>query len=246
MAKPVVKKKYTLTERVYLIEIIKGLGLTFKHFVFNVRASFRPGPHTVPTCWQYPEDKREIAPIFRGAHMFMLDDQGRIKCVGCGMCARACPAKCITVKRGKVAEGEESKYAGKTYPEEFVVDLTRCIFCGFCEEACPKGAIVLGPEYELAQYTREECQLTKEGLLANYYKAKEEGKLKPPKKPVPVAAPAKPAAKKAGAAKAAAAKKAAAKKAEAKGAESKKSDAKGAEAKEAEAKKAEKEQKSEG
>jgi len=235
MAKPIVKKKYTLTERVYLIEIIKGLGLTFKHFVFNVKASFRPGPHTVPTCWQYPEDRREIAPIFRGAHMLMLDDQGRIKCVGCGMCARACPAQCITVKRGKVAEGEESKYVGKTYPEEFIVDLTRCIFCGFCEEACPKGGIVLGPEYELAQYTREECILNKEGLIANYYKAKEEGKLKPPRKPVPVAAPAKKPA----------AKKAAPKKAEAKGTEAK-GDAKEAKAKEAEAKKAEKEQKSEG
>ncbi len=205
MAKPVVKRQYTLGERVYLWEIIKGLGLTWRHFIFNIRASFRPGPHTVPTCWQYPEDRtREISPIFRGAHMLQLDDKGREKCIGCGMCAKACPAKCITVKRGKVPEGQEDKYAAKTYCEEFTIDFTRCIFCGFCEEACPKGAIVLGQGYELAQYTRQECLITKEKLLENFHTAKAEGKLKPPAKPVPVAGgnDKKPAAKAAGAAKA--------------------------------------------
>jgi NADH-quinone oxidoreductase subunit I len=216
--KPVVKREYTFGERIYLWEILKGLKLTWKHFTFNVRASFRPGPHTVPTCWQYPEDRRPIAPIFRGAHYLVLDDEGRELCVGCGMCARACPAKCITVKRGKPAEGEEGKYAGKTMCSEFEIDMLRCIFCGFCEEACPKGAIKLGPEYELAEYDMESCIYNKEKLLANFHKAKAEGKLKPPKKPVPVAGgDKKPAAKKAaGAAKGKAAAKAAPKKAAAK------------------------------
>ncbi len=196
MAKPVVEKRYTFSERIYLYEIVKGLGLTWKHFVKNFFASLKPGPHTVPTCWQYPEDRREISPVFRGEHMLKLDDQGRELCVGCGMCARACPAKCITVKRGKVAEGEESRYAGKTYCEEFQVDLLRCIFCGFCEEACPKGAIALGKGYELARYTPEECQLTKERMVANFHREKELGILKPERKPVPVATPPKADAKK--------------------------------------------------
>ncbi len=197
MARPVVEKKYSFTERIYLYEIVKGLGLTWKHFVKNFTASLKRGPHTVPTCWQYPEDRRKISPIFRGEHLLLLDEQGREKCVGCGMCARACPAKCITVKRGKVAEGEESRYAGKTYCEEFQIDLLRCIFCGFCEEACPKGAIALGKGYELARYTPGECQLTKEKMLANYRREKELGILKPPRKPVPVAGAAKEAAAKA-------------------------------------------------
>ncbi len=199
MAKPVVERKYTLGERFYLWEIIKGLGITWRHFIYNMKASFRPGPHTVPTCWQYPEDRsREISPIFRGAHMLMLDDKGRELCIGCGMCARACPAKCITVKRGKVPEGSEDKYAAKTCSAEFTIDFLRCIFCGFCEEACPKGAIVLGQGFELAEYTREGCQITKDRLLEHYHKAKAEGKLKPPRKPVPVAGAAekKAAAKK--------------------------------------------------
>ncbi len=109
------------------------------------------------------------------------------------MCAKICPAKCITIKKAKRKEGEEDKYAAKTYPASFEVDLLRCIFCGFCEDVCPKNAIVLGQEFEFARYTKEECVLDKRKLLMNYRKAKEEGKLKPPRKRVPVVpAPPKP------------------------------------------------------
>ncbi len=199
--RPVVKKEYTLGERVYLVEIAKGLRLTWKHFIFNVKASFRKGPHTVPTCWQYPEDRREIAPIFRGAHMLKLNDKGQELCVGCGMCARACPAKCITVKRGKPAEGEEDKYAGKTMSAAFEIDMLRCIFCGNCEKACPKNALVLGQDYELAEYDPDQCIYDKQRLIANFQRAKAEGRLKPPPTPIPIDAP--PPKKKAAAAKAA-------------------------------------------
>ena len=194
MAKPVVKNEYTLTERIYLWEILKGMKLTWGHFWFNFKACWRPGPHTIPTTWQYPEDRtREISPIFRGEHMLMRDDKGREMCIACGMCAKICPAKCITIKKAKRKEGEEEKYAAKTYPAAFEVDLLRCIFCGFCEDACPKNAIVLGQEFEFARYTKEECILDKRKLLMNYRKAKEEGKLKPPRKRVPVVpAPPKP------------------------------------------------------
>jgi NADH-quinone oxidoreductase subunit I len=201
MARPVVKREYSFKDAIYLVEIIKGLGITWKHFVRNVKASFRKGPHTVPTCWQYPEDRRPISPVFRGAHMLMLNEEGKELCVGCGMCARACPAKCITVKRGKAGEEDADRYAGKTYCEEFVIDELRCIFCGFCQEACPKGALMLGQGYELAEYSMEACIYDKEKLLANFHEAKEKGILPAPRKKVPVEKPpAKPkpaAAKKA-------------------------------------------------
>ncbi len=187
MGKPEVKRDYTLGERLYLVEIVKGLGITWKHFMKNFRASLQKGPHTVPTCWQYPWDKREISPIFRGEHMLLLDEEGREKCVACGMCQRVCPAKCITIKRGKVKEGEEAKYAGKTYCASFEIDLLRCIFCGLCEEACNKGAIVLGQGYELADFSRQACVADKKRLIGNFLRAKEEGRLKPKRPPVPVA-----------------------------------------------------------
>jgi NADH-quinone oxidoreductase subunit I len=201
MAKPVVKKEYTLSERIYLWEILKGMKLTLGHFWFNFKACWRPEPHTIPTCWQYPEDRtREISPVFRGEHMLQRDDKGREKCIACGMCAKICPAKCITIKKGKRKEGEEDKYAAKTYSSSFEIDLLRCIFCGFCQEVCPKEAIVLTQEFELARYTKEECILDKRKLLANYQKAKEEGKLRPPRKKVPVVpAPPKPEAEEEGA-----------------------------------------------
>ncbi len=196
MPKPVVKKEYPLSVRIYLWEILKGLGITWRHFVKNIRYSFRKGPHTVPTTWQYPEDRRPISPNFRGAHMLQLNEKGQELCVGCGMCAKACPAKCITVKRGKPAEGEEDRYAGKTMCEEFTIDMLRCIFCGFCEEACPKNAIVLGQGHELAEYTMEACIYDKAKLIANFEEAKAAGKLKPKPKKVPVEAPPKAEAKK--------------------------------------------------
>ncbi|MGC9022853.1 MAG: NuoI/complex I 23 kDa subunit family protein, partial [Dissulfurimicrobium sp.] len=146
-------------------------------------------PHTVPTTWQYPEDRREISPVFRGEHMLLLDEEGREKCIGCGICAKTCPAKCITVVNAKVPEDLQSHYAGKTYSASFNIDLLRCIFCGFCEEACPKNAIVLGQGYELARYTKDECLLTKERLLENYRRAKESGTLKSPRKPAVAAEP---------------------------------------------------------
>ncbi|NDY41472.1 NADH-quinone oxidoreductase subunit I [Dissulfurirhabdus thermomarina] len=191
MAKPVVQKRYTLTERVYLVEILKGLGITLRHFLANFAASLKPGPHTVPTTWQYPEDRREISPVFRGAHMLLLDEQGREKCIGCGMCARVCPAQCITVERGKVPEGEEEeyakRYAKKTFSAVFRIDLLRCIFCGFCEETCPQNALALGPDYELARPSREECLLEKPRMLENYRRAMAAGGVHRPLKPVPVA-----------------------------------------------------------
>lgn len=194
MAKPVVEKKYTLGERIYLLEILKGMVLTWKHFVFNFMASFRSGPHTVPTTWQYPEDRREISPIFRGEHMQTLDEQGREKCIGCGMCAKICPAQCISIVKAKVPEDQQELYAGKTYSSSFNIDLLRCIFCGFCEEVCPTNAIVLGQGYELAEYRREGCQRDKARLIENFRLARESGKLKPQRKPVIVAEPkAKPA-----------------------------------------------------
>jgi NADH-quinone oxidoreductase subunit I len=41
----------------------------------------------------------------------------------------------------------------------------RCIFCGFCEEACPTGAIVLGHEFELADFKYQDFVYGKEDML---------------------------------------------------------------------------------
>jgi len=54
---------------------------------------------------------------------------------------------------------------GRRYPEIFQINFSRCIFCGFCEEACPTDAIQLIPDFEMAEYDRQNLVYEKEDLL---------------------------------------------------------------------------------
>jgi NADH-quinone oxidoreductase subunit I len=54
---------------------------------------------------------------------------------------------------------------GRRFPEFFMINFSRCIFCGFCEEACPTYAIQLIPDFELAEYNRQNMVYEKEHLL---------------------------------------------------------------------------------
>ncbi len=116
-----------------IIPFLKGLATTLR-MVF-----------TKPITQQYPEEKREMFPRWRGHPQLTIDPDGRRRCVACTLCMVVCPSNAI---RGIVAaEGTEHE----KYPVEFTIDLQRCIFCGLCQEACPKGAIKLNNAYELAQ-----------------------------------------------------------------------------------------------
>jgi NADH-quinone oxidoreductase chain I len=104
---------------------------------------------TKPITLQYPEERKEMAPRWRGHPELTVDPDGRRRCVACTLCMVVCPSNAI---RGIVAaEGPEHE----KYPVEFTIDLQRCIFCGLCQEACPKAAIKLNNLYELAQYEKE-------------------------------------------------------------------------------------------
>ena len=45
------------------------------------------GTHT----YQYPEEKTPVYPRFRGRHRLHVHENGLEKCVGCSLCAAACP-----------------------------------------------------------------------------------------------------------------------------------------------------------
>lgn len=161
-----VKPRYSLFEQIYLVEILKGMAVTGRHFLVAIRGMLR-GKEANEDMWtiQYPEVKRKPFEPYRGAHRLNRDDNGHIKCVACFMCSTVCPTQCITIE----AEEEGEDYSDKEKrPECFEINMLRCIFCGFCVEACPEDAISMTTDYELADYTRADQIYDKERLLNNY------------------------------------------------------------------------------
>ena len=111
-----------------------------------------------PATVQYPEEKPYLAPRWRGRIILSRDPDGEERCVACDLCAVACPVDCISLQ---AAENEN----GRRYPEFFRINFSRCIFCGYCEEACPTFAIQLTPDFEMAEYDRQNLVYEKEHLL---------------------------------------------------------------------------------
>jgi NADH-quinone oxidoreductase subunit I len=144
------------------LDSLKGFAVTFRQI-------FRK-----PITQQYPEYKRPVYPRFRGRHRLHRHLNGLEKCVGCSLCAAACPADCIRVVPAE-NDPENRVSAGERYARIYEINLSRCIFCGYCELACPFDAITLGNEYEISEYNREDLIYTKDMLLA------------PPIKQIPVA-----------------------------------------------------------
>lgn len=124
-------KKMSFWESLYLVAIVKGLLITIRH-LFTRKVTIK-----------YPEQTRELSPVYRGQHMLKRDEQGRENCTACGLCAVACPAEAITMKAAERKPGEEHLYREEKYAEIYEINMLRCIFCGLCEEACPKDAIYL-------------------------------------------------------------------------------------------------------
>ncbi len=163
----VTPKRLNSTETLLVVNVIKGLGTTLRHCFQNIG---RDGKNK-DTLWvvQYPEEKRDDRPVeeggqyrpyFRGVHRLNKDEDGRVRCVACFMCATACPANCIHIV------ADESPWADREkYPKQFDIDELRCIYCGMCEEACPVDAIELTPHYEVTGLSRQELIFDKAKLL---------------------------------------------------------------------------------
>lgn len=121
----------------YLPGILTGLAITFRHLrknLFNRKQ--------MPTV-NYPEEKYEYGPRFKGNHVLTVKKDGSLRCTACMLCATNCPAQCITI-----VASEHNDTTVEKYPINYEIDILRCVFCGFCEEACPVDAIRMGPEWQ--------------------------------------------------------------------------------------------------
>lgn len=110
---------------------------------------------------EYPFEKGEISPRFRGEHALRRYPNGEERCIACKLCEAICPAQAITIEAGP------RQNDGTRRTVRYDIDMVKCIYCGFCQEACPVDAIVEGPNFEFATETREELYFSKEKLLAN-------------------------------------------------------------------------------
>ncbi len=143
-SKVVAKKELTLMESLYLPAIFKGMSITLSH-LFKRKATIK-----------YPEQTREIAPVYRGQHVLKRDEAGAERCTACGLCAVACPAEAITMEAAERQKGEEKLFREEKYAKIYEINMLRCIFCGLCEEACPKEAIFLTDRIVPSSFTRGE------------------------------------------------------------------------------------------
>ncbi len=141
-------RRYTARERIYLVEILKGMGLTLRHLLQNL-FTYGTKHQTIVTI-QYPDETRRYSPRFRGRHRLKKNPDGSLRCVACKLCAENCPSHCIHITPASYPDPMKGNY-----PERYEIDITRCIFCGFCVEACPKDAIEMTQVSEMAGPGRE-------------------------------------------------------------------------------------------
>ncbi len=136
-----------------LLAPVAGFGVTFS-------SMFRP---TVTE--QYPFEKVPTQPRYHGRHQLNRYADGLEKCIGCELCAWACPADAILVEGAN--NSPDAQYSpGERYGRVYQINYLRCIFCGFCIEACPTRALTMGNDYEITGPTREGMIYEKQDLLA--------------------------------------------------------------------------------
>ncbi|GAA2420321.1 NADH-quinone oxidoreductase subunit NuoI [Mycolicibacterium llatzerense] len=136
-----------------LFDAAAGFGVTFA-------AMFRK-----PVTEEYPEHKQPTAPRYHGRHQLNRYADGLEKCIGCELCAWACPADAIFV--GGADNTEEQRFSpGERYGSVYQINYLRCIGCGLCIEACPTRALTMTNEYEIADDNRSDLIFDKDDLLA--------------------------------------------------------------------------------
>ncbi len=123
--------------------MLKGLTVTISYLLRH------------PVVSQYPQQRLNVSRRIRGNELIW----SRVKCTGCGTCAKSCPQGAIEIVTS--TNIADNKYEVETYR----VDTGYCIQCGLCVEACPYDALFMGYSYERAQYRRGDLVQADDALL---------------------------------------------------------------------------------
>jgi NADH-quinone oxidoreductase subunit I len=134
---------------------VAGFGVTFRTMFKKVVTE------------EYPYDKKATAPRWHGRHQLNRWPDGLEKCIGCELCAWACPADAIYVEGADNNDATGQRFSpGERYGRVYQINYLRCILCGLCIEACPTRALTMTNEYELADTSRASLIYEKSDLLA--------------------------------------------------------------------------------
>ena len=135
------REEMSFLERLYVVEAIKGVVITFSKLLKNLTlhclhvVGIKKGSLASASI-QYPNERREYPERYRGRHRLTLYPEGDIRCTSCFLCATACPAKCIYIEAAESSDKDVEKF-----PARYEIDTLLCIYCGYCVEACPVDAI---------------------------------------------------------------------------------------------------------
>ncbi len=138
-------------------EVLKGLRVTGGTMLRTIS-----GEELVTT--EYPKEMRHKPQRFHGRHVLNRYPDGMEKCIGCELCAGACPADCIYV-RGMDNDPENPNSPGERFGFVYEINMLRCIFCALCVEACPTEAITMTHLFEMSTTSRQDGIYTRETLL---------------------------------------------------------------------------------
>ena len=160
--KPYQRKVYwnepTMTwwERVYLFEIMRGLGITGGVFLRNMWR-WMTGRKGALTTY-YPEETRaDYAAGNRGKHILTQRPDGSPQCIACNMCATVCPAQVIEIDAAFDPDGHRASQVAVPLRDRLLaLHLLRAVRGGLSRGRDPHGegsarAAVHGPRPHVAQ-----------------------------------------------------------------------------------------------
>ena len=152
--------------------IIKGLGVTLKHFFETYLDDIRwrgkryYTEEGIAPPYQWQTRKASLRSNIRKkncqsrknsalSHFWCMKKVRMVeknqRCTSCGICAKVCPPQCIWIVRAT----DPNTGRPIPIPAEFYIDVDICMNCGLCAEYCPFDAIKMDHDYEIATYDRK-------------------------------------------------------------------------------------------